>query len=236
MSQLLLALARRERLLRSPQSEDPSARTSFGDEALTLEKVRRTGGDGRSSPAVSWDRLLALAWRWGQKPEGWWRKRGNSDSCTHSNGGGGVEDEERVDEAAKRTAGYGLVRRKLLRSEKGRWPFHLLHVRGAKETPASPLQSFRALLFLTVCLRLSCVASSSSFSCKEESLMFLHRNERLWSGHFWRLEKVVSVFIPKWHSLPAPLEGSKFLDFSVLCFKIMNTCCYQPPHLMAAFL
>lgn len=41
MSQLLLALARRERLLRSPQSEDPSARTSFGDEALTLEKVRQ---------------------------------------------------------------------------------------------------------------------------------------------------------------------------------------------------
>lgn len=50
---------------------------------------------------------------------------------------------------------------------------------GEKETPASPPQSLRALRFLTVCLRLSCVASSSSFSCKEEMIMFLRENDCL---------------------------------------------------------
>lgn len=38
-------------------------------------------------------------------------------NCTHSNRRGG-EDEERVDEAARGTAGYGLVWRKLLHLEK----------------------------------------------------------------------------------------------------------------------
>lgn len=45
-----------------------------------------------------------------------------TDSCTHSyrvGVGGEDEDEERVDEAARGTAGYGLVWRKLLHSEKG---------------------------------------------------------------------------------------------------------------------
>lgn len=39
-------------------------------------------------------------------------------NCTHSNRRGRGEDEERVDEAARGTAGYGLVWRKLLHSEK----------------------------------------------------------------------------------------------------------------------
>lgn len=55
----------------------------------------------------------------------------------------------------------------------------------ATDTPASAPQSFRALLFLTVCLRLSRGASpSSSFSCKDRTrtwvLVGVDRDQAAW--------------------------------------------------------